>query len=138
MFKQARSGHYFCDIDEHGPALAKRCFGIMREELRFNICDLPSSFIPDDKIDGLQERIKEKISAPLAYACGYWAMHLSAVTKSGEVMEEVGEFFQDRLLFWMEVMSVRQRLVVGIHGLLSVKQWVTVSGGMFCISQAYI
>ncbi|CCO33972.1 Vegetative incompatibility protein HET-E-1 [Rhizoctonia solani AG-1 IB] len=128
MFKQARSGHYFCDIDEHGPALAKRCFGIMRDELRFNICDLPSSFIPDDKIDGLQVRIKEKISAPLAYACGYWAMHLSAVTRSGEVMEEVGEFFQDRLLFWMEVMSVRQRLLVGIHGLLSVKQWVTKAG----------
>ncbi|CCO35802.1 Vegetative incompatibility protein HET-E-1 [Rhizoctonia solani AG-1 IB] len=128
IFDQKRSADYFCDVNEHGAELTKRCFGVMKDELRFNICDLPSSFIPDEKVDDLQDRIKKNISASLAYACNYWTTHASLVKMPGEVTVEVQEFFGRRLLFWMEVMSLRQRLLVGLDGLRRVKQWLTRTG----------
>jgi hypothetical protein len=134
IFDQKRSADYFCDVNKHGAELTKRCFGVMKDELRFNICDLPSSFIPDEKVDDLQDRIKTNISAPLAYACSYWTTHASMVEVPGKVMAEAEEFFERRLLFWMEVMSLRQRLLIGLDGLRRVKQWLTVSG---CMISAY-
>ena len=35
--------------------LAHASFVMLEKSLRFNICDLPSSFIPDDEVEGLKE-----------------------------------------------------------------------------------
>ncbi|CAE6446186.1 unnamed protein product, partial [Rhizoctonia solani] len=61
MFNNKRSGEYFCNIVEHGHVLAERCFLAMRDQLRFNICELESSFVTDEKVDDLQDRVKQKI-----------------------------------------------------------------------------
>ncbi|CAE6361772.1 unnamed protein product [Rhizoctonia solani] len=102
MFSQARSGRYYCDVKEHGPAMASRCFGVMKDQLRFNICDLPSSFIRDSQVDNIQDRIKTKISSTLAYACRYWPSHLAQTAVSEDMVAALKEFVSVRLLFWME------------------------------------
>ncbi|GAB1524837.1 hypothetical protein RhiTH_007993 [Rhizoctonia solani] len=127
MFSQARSGQYHCDVKEHSPGLASRCFGVMKDQLRFNICDLPSSFIRDSQVDNIQVRIKAKISSTLAYACRYWPSHLVQTTVSEDMVTALKEFLSDRLLFWMEVMCLRRELLFGIHGLLAIKRWITES-----------
>ncbi|KAF8707420.1 WD40 repeat-like protein, partial [Rhizoctonia solani] len=48
----------------------------MKDQLRMNICDLPSSFVPDDKVEDLQDQIKKNISPTLVHVCRNWGNHL--------------------------------------------------------------
>ncbi|KAG8753203.1 hypothetical protein FRC11_007614, partial [Ceratobasidium sp. 423] len=124
MFNSGRSESYFCDVVAHSQSLTRRCFKIMEEQLRFNICDLESSFIPDEKVEDMQTRIKNKISRSLAYACRHWTSHLHLAPKSDDLPEMLEQFLSGRLLFWVEVLSLRRQLTTGIEGLVKIKQWL--------------
>ncbi|KAF8761810.1 Encoded by [Rhizoctonia solani] len=99
MFDQARSGEYFCDAIEH-----------------------------DEKVEDLGDRIKANISPTLAYACRYWANHLQVLTKVDDISATFGDFLSRRLLFWMEVMSLRRELSISVMALLMAKKWLIVRG----------
>ncbi|CUA76111.1 Ribosome assembly protein 4 [Rhizoctonia solani] len=128
MFSRERSGAYFCDKIENSHALAERCFLGMQAQLRFNICELETSFIPDTAVNGIEGRIKEKISPPLAYACRYWGSHLALASKSKGLLTMLDGFICHRLLFWMEVMNLRREMVMGYETLLKAKQWLKQPG----------
>ncbi|CUA77645.1 WD repeat-containing protein on Y chromosome [Rhizoctonia solani] len=124
MFSSERSGAYFCDTVKHSHALAERCFLEMQEQLRFNICELETSFIPDTAVNGIEGRIKEKILPPLAYACRYWGSHLALASKSEALLMVLNDFICHRLLFWMEVMNLRRETGVCLATLVMAKQWL--------------
>ncbi|KAL5640473.1 hypothetical protein ACGC1H_007653 [Rhizoctonia solani] len=122
MFSKERSKEHFCDAAKHSQLLAQGCFLGMKERLQFNICELESSFLFDEKVDNLQSRIKDRISPTLAYACRYWANHLSLVANVDGVLMELSEFLTTHLLLWMEVLNLRRELDIGIAALLKAKQ----------------
>ncbi|KAF8680443.1 WD40 repeat-like protein [Rhizoctonia solani] len=124
VFDQKRSGEYFCNVVEQIPVLARRCFQVMEDQLRMNICDLPSSFVPDDKVEDLQDRIEKNISPALAYVCRNWANHLRLAPQSDEFATTLGDFLSHRLLFWIEVLNLRGELSVGVAALLTAKKWL--------------
>lgn len=124
MLSSDRSKSFFCDIVAHSQLLAERCFVVMKEQLRFNICELESSFVPNNKVDNLKERIEQKISPTLAYACRYWGSHLAFAPKSEGFPGMLEEFVSDRLLFWMEVLSLRREMAMGLETLVKAKQWL--------------
>ncbi|CUA76114.1 Kinesin-like protein KIF21B [Rhizoctonia solani] len=128
MFSSERSGTYFCDTVENSHALAKRCFLAMQDQLRFNICKLETSFIPDAAVNEIEGRVKEKILPPLAYACRYWGSHLVLASKSESLLKMLSELISYRLLFWMEVMNLRREIVMGYETLLKAKQWLNQPG----------
>ncbi|EUC60384.1 vegetative incompatibility protein HET-E-1 [Rhizoctonia solani AG-3 Rhs1AP] len=130
MFNSERSGSLFCDRMKHSQPLAQRCFLVMEQQLRFNICNLASSFVPDEKVGNLQQRIKENISPTLAYSCRYWASHLVIAPKPDSPLQMLDEFLSLRLLFWMEVLSLRRELPMGVDGLLKVQKWLAASGAL--------
>ncbi|KDN39347.1 hypothetical protein RSAG8_08864, partial [Rhizoctonia solani AG-8 WAC10335] len=125
MFNRQRSGRYFCDLIKHGQFLVQRCFLVMKERLRFNICDLTTSFLPDENVEDIQVRIKVNISPTLAYACRYWASHLVSAPKSDILQISLEDFLSKRLLFWMEVLSLRRELIMSAETFLKAKQWLT-------------
>ncbi|KAB5593504.1 Vegetative incompatibility protein HET-E-1 [Ceratobasidium theobromae] len=124
MFDRERSGRFFCDVRAHNQLLAQRCFEVMREGLRFNICDLTSSFIPDREVPDLQERIQQTIPWGLFYACRYWVDHLRLAVQAPELSSMLDEFLSQRFLFWMEVMNFRQCMVVAIQSLIKLQGWL--------------
>ncbi|KAB5587618.1 Vegetative incompatibility protein HET-E-1 [Ceratobasidium theobromae] len=126
MFNKERSGSLFCDPASYNQLLVERCFEIMKAQLRFNICDLESSFIPDAKVENLEGRISKAISPTLLYACRYWANHLEVAIHSDDLSEMLQEFLSARLLFWMEVLSLRREMIRGIGILIKAKQWLRV------------
>ncbi|KAB5589312.1 Vegetative incompatibility protein HET-E-1 [Ceratobasidium theobromae] len=128
MFSQDRSDRFFCDPGVHSQLLARRCLEIMKGQLQFNICDLPSSFIPDSEVSDLDARIGKNISPSLFYACRYWAEHLKNAPSSGELHEMIVEFVSQRLLFWMEVLNLKESIVAGARGLLKVQAWLKATG----------
>jgi hypothetical protein len=127
MFDKERSGAFYCDVAEHSQLLSRQCFKTMKERLRFNICGLESSFMPDRRVNGLKERIDKEISPALSYICQYWGDHLQLSTTSDELKTMLSQFLSIRLLFWMEVMNLKGVMGVGAEVLLKAKLWLQVS-----------
>ncbi|KAL5639977.1 hypothetical protein ACGC1H_006519 [Rhizoctonia solani] len=141
MFSIERSGIYFYDVAEHSQLLARRCLLVMKDQLRFNICNLTSSFVPDKEVEDIEERIKTNISPILAYACRYWTSHLALAPQATALLTLLDEFLCHRLLFWMEVLSLRRELPIGVDGLLKVQQWLAHAESsspelMYCVDDA--
>ncbi|KAJ7077606.1 WD40-repeat-containing domain protein [Mycena epipterygia] len=105
--------------------LADCCFQLMRS-LRFNICDLPSSFVDDSEIADLPLRINQNISSSLAYACRHWAEHLSKID-IGDPMTTDTPFWEwlDRcFLFWIEAMNLLNVMRECSLALTTARRWL--------------
>jgi hypothetical protein len=66
----------FCDAPAHHGVLARRCFSVMQESLHFNMCNLPSSYVFDSEVPGLNASIDKTFSPTLRYVSRHWARHL--------------------------------------------------------------
>ncbi|KAF7377893.1 WD40 repeat-like protein [Mycena sanguinolenta] len=103
------------------------CFHIMNKSLRFNICNLTSSFLLDEDDKGLSERVTTEIGPELRYACQHWAAHLASVRHDCQKdMQQLSalllDFHKLKVLFWMEAMNLLQldcRLAIHL-----VRTWV--------------
>ncbi|KAG8761796.1 F-box/WD repeat-containing protein 9, partial [Ceratobasidium sp. 423] len=106
-----RSKQFACNAQLHNRRLAELCFGrISRNEPQFNICNLQSSYVFDEDIPDIDDRVKQNIPLDLLYACQYWAVHLDLGGKSTELAEALHEFLSKRLLLWMEVLNLTKRI----------------------------
>ena len=79
-----------------------------KESLRFNIGDIPSSFLLDIDDPQLAQRIDTNIKVFLAYASQHWDHHLDQTDqKNGEDLGNyITDFLQIRVLFWIEAMNL--------------------------------
>ena len=126
LFDKLRSRDFHCEMTEHSEVLANCCFDLMKDKLKFNICELESSFVFDKDVLDLQERMKKSISAALSYACRYWGGHLRQGYFTDTVHERLVEFLKHRLLFWMEVLNLERCMVIGTEMLRQVHGWLKV------------
>ena len=99
---------------------------MLRTQLKFNICELESSFVFDKDVLDLQDRIKKFISPALSYVCRYWGEHLRQRNFTDKAHEMLVDFLTHRLLFWMEVLNLEQRLGIGLEMLCHVQPWLKV------------
>ncbi|CAE7234029.1 unnamed protein product [Rhizoctonia solani] len=113
----------FCCASE-AETLAIYCFELMAGELKFNICNLQTSFIYDDQVEDLDTRIHDTISPALAYASRYWSKHLQHSRASIRLVKLLDEFLRNRFLFWMEVLNLKQCIGFGSHMLFEAQKWV--------------
>ncbi|KAF8300497.1 hypothetical protein DL93DRAFT_2037009, partial [Clavulina sp. PMI_390] len=102
---------YWIDVSKMHQILTESCFAIMQSgerKLIFNICKLPTSFLPNSSIPGLDMQIQEKIGQTLSYACHYWASHLQASKDiAPRTLDAVKSLLStDQFLYWLEVMSL--------------------------------
>lgn len=86
--------------------IASHCFQVMNRALCFNICDIQSSFLPNYKVEGLQDRIVNRISPTLLYSCTNWAFHLSHSISHPDLAATALAFLHAHTLHWLEVMSL--------------------------------
>jgi hypothetical protein len=128
MLSRDRSGDFFCDLEVHSELLARRCFKTMSESLRFNICDLESSYLFDEEVPDLPARIDKAISSQLSYACRYWSDHIEHAGISDRLPLLIDGFLSQRLFFWMEVLNLKHWIGAGGSMLLQGYRWLKVSG----------
>ena len=122
-----RSHEFFIDVDAIHNDLAFASLGIMMKKLQFNICDLPSSYLPNSEVSDLEDRIKKCIPAELAYSCRFWTDHIRDAPFNSALATEVQAFFNhEKLLFWFEVLSLLNVMNICAGSLSSVVQWVMV------------
>ena len=114
----------YCDAAMHHALLAHSCFCIMRSELCFNICNLPSSFLLDSEVPNLQ--VEDQICDSLRYACQYWAGHMVQATSSEHkaLHEHIVDFLHTRVLFWIEAMNLLHMSSQCAHILLEIRDCI--------------
>ncbi|PAV14876.1 WD40 domain containing protein [Pyrrhoderma noxium] len=94
------------DSNKEKIKIAYRCFVLMKDQLRFNICDLETSFKFNRDVPNLEKRVSERIHPGLLYACRHWASHLRDVPYSSEILSKLDNFMYKQLLYWIEVLSL--------------------------------
>jgi hypothetical protein len=113
ILQHDRSKQFHCNAAEHHELLTNDCFDVMKAQLRFNICNLESSFVFDKDVPDLEDRVRKYISSTLSYACQYWAEHLKRGNFSEVVHKNLDEFLMKQLLFWMEVLNLKKWMTMG-------------------------
>jgi len=127
VFDRDRSEEFWCNQVEHHQRLAGSCFRVMKEELRFNICNIESSFVFDRDNHTLSNAIQDNISSTLSYSCRNWDRHLSSTSPStsGSVHEALLEFVKLRAIFWIEAMNLLESCGLCDPMLRMASKWVT-------------
>ncbi|KAJ7613199.1 quinon protein alcohol dehydrogenase-like superfamily [Roridomyces roridus] len=86
--------------------LALGCLRVLSRELRFNICGLEDSHLPNVEVPDLAVRIGRCISTQLRYSSSFWASHLQEALFDDLVLDELRVFFNSGFLHWLEVLSL--------------------------------
>ncbi|KAG8740895.1 hypothetical protein FRC10_003783 [Ceratobasidium sp. 414] len=123
MLNRERSKEYFCNTSTHHQLLALRCFDVMKKLLRFNICNLESSYVLDADVPDLPARIDDAVPLHLLYACCHWADHLCGAGTEEGLIASSGDFLSNRVLFWLEVLNLKKCVRAGILMLAEVRKW---------------
>ena len=127
LMDENRSGEFFIDVSHIHNDLAFASLGVMKDGLQFNICRLPTSYLPNSEIHDLTERVKRYISPELSYSCRFWTDHLRLTPFNLPLAEAVRGLFNDEcLLFWLEVLSLLKTVNTCASWLSNVLQWVAV------------
>ncbi|CAE6418769.1 unnamed protein product, partial [Rhizoctonia solani] len=120
-----RSKRFACNAHNRNGALAELCIKrIERNGCQFNICNLESSYVFDEDVPTIEDRIKEATPLDLLYACQYWAVHLSLSGRSGDILDMLHDFLSKRLLLWIEVLSLTKRIDRGIRQMELAITWL--------------
>jgi len=92
------------DRNLHERQLAALCLNCMVSlELHFNMCNLNSSSIKNVAID------EPAISPLVSYSSQFWADHLVQIQRKEISMKAVEFVMYEKLLFWIEVMSILEK-----------------------------
>jgi hypothetical protein len=103
----------------------------MKKCLKFNICDLETSYLPNKDVEDLSRRITRNIGHPLIYSCRFWAAHIrdtpTDLKENVDLIADVRDIFQSYFLYWLEVMSLTEEVMAANIALLGVAGWIQVS-----------
>ncbi|KAE9383619.1 hypothetical protein BT96DRAFT_1031614, partial [Gymnopus androsaceus JB14] len=112
------------DLVEGHTILAVGSLKIMIEKLHFNMCNLKSSYVRNAD---LPSDIVKVITPELSYACCFWDLHLKELEPDRSLMNLMKEFLDGFSLYWMEVLSILNRVNVIFRSMEHVKEWMTCS-----------
>ncbi|KAF7979328.1 hypothetical protein HWV62_42739 [Athelia sp. TMB] len=98
---------WYIDPTQHHLDFTAGCLRTMKRLLRFNICKLETSHRKNSDVEHLAQRIEKFIPRSLAYACRFWAEHLSLAKKDDQqILLLILDFFRNSFLYWLEAISL--------------------------------
>ncbi|KAF7979625.1 hypothetical protein HWV62_41573 [Athelia sp. TMB] len=114
---------WFIDVQEHQHALTLACLRIMNDQLHFNMCNLKTSHIPNAHIPDLPGRIEKAVPPSLSYPCLFWGDHIrQTLTGSSSLEPLILEFFEQKFLYWLEVLSLMGEVRLLARTMMAVKE----------------
>ena len=120
------SMEFAIEMEDAHCQLAWACVRVMQTELCFNICRLETSYLPNSKVTDLDQRVHEYIPAHLSYACRLWTIHVQEVQFGRDLAQEIRLLLKDKLLFWIEALSLLKVLNAVPSHLATVASWLEV------------
>ena len=104
--------------------LADSCLGLLLNNLKFNICNLETSYLANKDIKDLKSRVEKHIPPALLYACRFWGNHLEHTHFETDLFEKLQTFFETKLLFWLEALSLTNNLQLASAACSAMKAWL--------------
>ncbi len=101
-----KSGEFCVGIRDAHRQLAHSCLGLLLKDLKFNICNLETSYLANKDVTDLKSRVYEHIPPALLYACRFWDDHLKHIGFETDLFGKLRAFFEKKLLFWLEALSL--------------------------------
>ena len=103
---------------------------LMERMLEKNMCKLPD-LVANSDVSDLKEMIERYIDPALQYACQSWHTHLVAGRHSTsvstlEITSALHRFLEEKLLFWLEVLSVLGATRNAVNALQAAVDWLEV------------
>ncbi|KZV84351.1 WD40 repeat-like protein [Exidia glandulosa HHB12029] len=106
LVAEDRSGRWHIPPNAGHDLMAIGTLRVMNKDLVFNICRLASSYTRNDKVPGLRARLRS-LPPGLIYCARHWGHHIShAVDGLPELRKALRQFMNERVLFWLEIVSL--------------------------------
>ncbi|OCH91973.1 WD40 repeat-like protein [Obba rivulosa] len=101
--------------------LTESMFCLMNQRLRFNMCNIESSFMYNKALP--QSQVDNAINRSLSYACQFWGFHLDHSPREiNLVSPDIRTFMKEKLLFWFEALSLLGALNTAVQALVRFQQ----------------
>ena len=118
-----RSKSYYVDPSQHNRNLTLSSLRVMKFGLHFNICNLETSHLRNAEVADLAIRVEAAILPHLSYGCRFWADHLLTTGYDTTILDAVHNFLHDHFLYWLEVLSLIQKIDIALGMLESILEW---------------
>jgi len=124
---KSSSKDFFVEMSDSQRNLAFGSLRVMAGDLRFNMCNLKSSYLSNSEDTELPDRIATCIPSHLSYSCRFWATHVQATDFDKELAKEIRSFVHNEwLLFWIEALGLLNVLSVAVAVLPIISKWLKV------------
>ena len=124
---------FYVSLGPQNRQLVQACLQVMKQELRFNICNIPSSYYRNTDVVDLPGQIEGCISPQLSYSCCFLADHLQEIAYEQGIAEELWDFMENQFLYWLEVLSLTNHVPTISEVLSAMATWVQVRFLLFII-----
>ena len=128
LLDEKRSKEFVIDESDIQHDLALASFRVMHDGLKFNICELLTSYARNSEVADLAKRVNENIPSHLLYSCRFWADHIQ---ESGFALQLVeclkGLVTGEKFLFWLEVLGICKCIREARWALSLAERWLQVS-----------
>ena len=125
-----KSGVFHVDLRIAHSQLAHSCLGLMLGDLKFNICNLESSYLANKDVKDLDVRIAKHLPPVLSYACRLWDDHLGDVDFEADLFGKIQTFFMKKFLFWLEALSLMRGVGLASSAMSSLRIWLVSGRGV--------
>jgi hypothetical protein len=113
------------DLEVQNTAFAQSCLELLSQTLKFNTCELPNAYQLRSEIEELPLLLDTHVPEAVRYSCRFWAAHLYATPKEhNDVYLLAKHFFQERVFYWIEALTLLDNLESALISLRDVHKWV--------------
>ncbi len=133
LTNKVKSGDFFVSLRDAHCQLAHSCLGLLLKDLKFNICNLESSYLANKDIKDLKSRVDKHIPPALLYACRFWDDHLEHIDLETDLFGKLRTLFEKKLLFWLEVLSLTNDVGLASAACSALKVWLVSGQGVSII-----
>ncbi len=130
LTNKEKSGDFSIVLRDAHYGLAHSCLGLVLRDLRFNMCNIESSYLANKDIEGLEAHVAEHLPRALLYACRFYGDHLEHVDFETDMFRKLRAFFATKFLFWLEALSLTSNVHFALPALSSVNLWVASGRGV--------
>jgi len=124
LTNEEKSGDFFVSLRGTHRHLAHSCLGLLLNDLKFNICNLESSYLANKDVEDLRSRVDKHVPPALLYACRFWDDHLEHIDFETDLFVQLGAFFEKKFLFWLEALSVTSNVGLASPALSALNVWL--------------
>ncbi len=128
-----KSGEFSVGLRDAHRQLAYSCLNLLLKNLKFNICNLETSYLANKDITDLNSRVAEHIPPALLYACRFWGDHLEHIGFETDMFGKLRTLFEKKLLFWLEALSLTNYVGLASAACSALNVWLASGQGVSII-----